>query len=52
MKHNEIFDANSKIIQYNNYIILKSYNDHINERIKYSKTKHYSELWNSRKIYL
>jgi mannosyltransferase OCH1-like enzyme len=52
MKHNEVFDHNSKIIQYNNYIILKSYTDHINERIKYSKTKHYSELWNSRKIYL
>ena len=52
MKHNEVFDSNSKIIQYNNYIILKSYTNHINERIKYSKTKHYSELWNSRKIYL
>ena len=52
MKHYEITDNNSKIISYNNYIVLKSYNGHINDRIKYSKTKHYSDLWNERKIYL
>lgn len=52
MKHYEILNHNSKVISYNNYIILKSYNGHINDRIKYSKTKHYSDLWNERKIYL
>ena len=52
MKHYKITDNNSKIISYNNYIVLKSYNGHINDRIKYSKTKHYSDLWKQRKIYL
>ena len=52
MRHYEIMNNNSKVISYNNYIILKSYNGHINDRIKYSRTKHYSELWKQRKIYL
>ena len=53
MKHYEINNNNnSKIISYNNYTVLKSYNGHINDRIKYSKTKHYSDLWNQGKIYL
>jgi mannosyltransferase OCH1-like enzyme len=52
MKHSEMMmDNNSKIITYNNYIVLKSYNGHINDRIKYSKTKHYSELWLNNNIY-
>ena len=52
MKHNEIINNNSKIISFNNYIIFKSYNGHTNERNKYSKTKHYSDLWNQHNIYL
>jgi cytochrome oxidase Cu insertion factor (SCO1/SenC/PrrC family) len=44
-------DNNNKVIIHNNKIILKSYNDHINERIKYSKTQHYGELWKKRQIY-
>lgn len=52
MKHNEVFDSNSKIISYNNYIIFKSYNGHINDKNKYSKTKHYSDLWKEHNIYL
>jgi|688.fasta_scaffold59587_5 mannosyltransferase OCH1-like enzyme len=51
MKHYEILNHNSKVILYNNYIIFMSYDGHINDRIKYSKTKHYSDLWKERNIY-
>ena len=52
MKHFEIINSDSKVILYNNYIIFKSYNGHINDRNKYSKTRHYSDLWNMKQIYL
>ncbi len=52
MQHSEVFDNNCKLIHYDNFIIFKSYNNHINECVKFSKTRHYSLLWNSRQIYL
>jgi len=52
LKHSLINNNNNnKLIIHNNKIILKSYNDHINERIKYSKTEHYCELWKKKQIY-
>jgi mannosyltransferase OCH1-like enzyme len=41
-----------RVIYFNNIPILKSYNGHTTERDKYSKKKHYSILWNERKVYL
>jgi len=53
LKHEEINgDANYKIINYNNIPILKSYTGHITEKNKTSKKKHYTTLWNMKKIYL
>ena len=51
LKHSVLND-DYKLIYFNNIPILKSYNNHIEEREKYSKKKHYSILWKDRKIYL
>ena len=51
--HKELNGNNNyKLIYFNEIPILKSYNGHANDRDKYSKKKHYSELWNSRSVYL
>ena len=42
---------NNKVIMFKNIIILNSYYGHINDRIKYSKTSHYSTLWKNKEIY-
>lgn len=52
LKHSVLNDNNYKLIYFNDIPILKSYNNHIEEREKYSKKKHYSILWNERKIYM
>jgi mannosyltransferase OCH1-like enzyme len=53
LKH-EIFlgDNDFKIIKYKDIPIIKSYSGHIYEKTKYSNKSHYSDLWNSRQIYL
>ena len=53
LSHSQLNDNyNYKIIYFNDIPILKSYNNHIQERDKYSKKKHYATLWKERKIYL
>jgi len=53
LKHQELEgDINYKIIYYMNIPILKSYDNHAFEARKYSRKKHYSKLWNQKKIYL
>lgn len=53
LKHKELNgDNNYRIIYFNNIPILKSYNGHTTERDQNSKKKHYSHLWNERRIYL
>ena len=52
LKHSVLNDNNYKVIYFNDIPILKSYNNHIEEREKYSNKKHYSILWKERKIYL
>ena len=42
---------NYRYIVYNNYIILKSYNNYRNESAKFQKIDHYSKLWSKRQIY-
>lgn len=42
---------NNKVIIFKNLIILNSYCGHVNDRIKHSKTAHYSNLWKDKKIY-
>ena len=42
---------NNKVIMFKNIIILNSYYGHINDRLKYSKTSHYSTLWKKKEIY-
>ena len=53
LKHKELNGNNNyRIIYFNNIPILKSYNGHTTERDNYSEKKHYSQLWNERRIYL
>jgi hypothetical protein len=52
LKHSVLNDNNYKIIYFNDIPILKTYNNHIEEREKYSKKKHYSILWREKKIYI
>ncbi len=53
LKHKELNgDNNYRTIYFNNIPILKSYTGYTNERDNYSKKKHYSHLWNKRRIYL
>ena len=53
LNHKELNnDSNYRIIYFNDIPILKSYNGHTTERDNYSKKKHYSRLWNERRIYL
>lgn len=53
LHHKELNNSNNyRVIYFNNIPILKSYNGHTSERSKYSKKKHYSQLWNSRSVYL
>jgi mannosyltransferase OCH1-like enzyme len=52
LKHKAIDYIDNKIIKYDNYIILKGYHGYCNEREKYSKIRHYGELWHKKKIYI
>ena len=53
LNHTELNgDNNYRIIYFNGKPILKSYNGHVNERDKNSKKRHYSHLWNERRVYL
>jgi mannosyltransferase OCH1-like enzyme len=53
LKHSELNgNPNFRVIYFNDIPILKSYNGHTTERDKYSKKKHYSTLWNEKRIYL
>ena len=45
-------DNNYRIIYFNDKPILKSYSGHTSERDRYSIKKHYSHLWNERRVYL
>jgi mannosyltransferase OCH1-like enzyme len=52
MRHLELeHNNNKKVIIFDNKIILNSYYGHINDRIKSSKTSHYSTLWKEKKVY-
>ena len=42
---------NKRVIMLKNKIILNCYDGHINDRIKCSKTSHYSTLWKAKNIY-
>lgn len=44
-------DDADKYINYENCLILRCYPGYFIEREKYSKIKHYSQLWNQKKIY-
>ena len=51
--HKELDNNNDKkYIYYQNIPIIKSYKGHIHEVQSNNKTKHYSHLWNDKKIYL
>ena len=53
LNHKELNGNNNyRIIYFNNIPILKSYNGHTSERDKNSIKKHYSSLWNERRVYL
>ena len=53
LKHKELNNnINYRIIYFHDIPIFKSYNGHATERDKYSKKKHYSILWQERKVYL
>ena len=52
MRHDIILsDLNNRVIYFNNYIILKSYNNNIKEKQIFQKVKYYAELWHEKKIY-
>jgi len=52
LKHEYYIENNDlKFISYKNYLILKSYNGHNDEKETYSKTGHYATLWRNRQIY-
>jgi len=52
LTHSElVHNNNKKVIMFKNKVILNSYYGHINDRIKSSKTEHYSTLWQERRIY-
>jgi mannosyltransferase OCH1-like enzyme len=51
MKHEFYFSMENRVIYFNNYLILKSYNGYLDDHRKYKKISHYSELWNKRKVY-
>ena len=52
MKHELFFGSfNSKIIKFNEYIILKSHHEYRNDQQKNAITEHYSHLWSTRQIY-
>ena len=53
LKHKELNNnINYRIIYFHDIPILKSYNGHATERDKYSRKKHYSILWQERRVYL
>jgi mannosyltransferase OCH1-like enzyme len=53
LQHKEFYnDSNYRIIYFNNIPILKSYKGHAAERDQNSIKKHYSYLWNQRRVYL
>jgi mannosyltransferase OCH1-like enzyme len=52
MKHDIILsDLNNRIIYFNNYIILKSYNNSLKEKQNFQKVKYYANLWHEKNIY-
>jgi len=51
MKHFFHNSFENRFVEFNGYIVLKSYNGYINESQKYQKTQHYGVLWNNRNIY-
>ena len=52
LKHNIFFSSNHyRVITFNNYIVLRSYDGYIKECKKYQKIDHYSKLWSKRQIY-
>jgi len=53
LKHKVLGEStNFRVIKYENYYILKQYDQYINDYNRTSKTSHYSQLWNERRIYL
>ena len=53
LKHKELNNnINYRVIYFHDIPILKSYNGHATERDKYSRKKHYSILWEERRVYL
>ena len=51
MKHNYYNNYNNRYIEYNNYIIFKTYDGYLDECEKFKKTEHYSNLWRQKRIY-
>jgi mannosyltransferase OCH1-like enzyme len=51
MKHNYYNSYDNRYIEYNNYIIFKTYDGYLDECEKFKKTEHYANLWRQRKIY-
>lgn len=51
MKHFFLNSLNNRFVEYNNYIILRSYNGYITESQNNQKVDHYSHLWNIKDIY-
>ena len=51
MKHNYYNNYNNRYIEYNNYIIFKTYDGYLYECEKFKKTEHYSNLWIQKRIY-
>jgi len=41
----------NRIINYNGYMVLRSYYGYINESTKYAKVENYSKLWHNRNVY-
>lgn len=51
MKHFFYNSFDNRYVEFNNYIVLKSYNGYIQESQNNQKVDHYGTLWNSRNVY-
>lgn len=51
MKHMFYISMKYRFILFNNYFVLKSYNEYLEEHAQNQKVEHYSILWDRRQIY-
>jgi mannosyltransferase OCH1-like enzyme len=51
MKHTFFNSFNNRFVEFNNFIVLKSYNGYIQESQSNQKVEYYGNLWSARNIY-